>query len=209
MTRLYFVIEKNKIREEEASFWWRPNFSVTQKMKNVLSFHKKLEKEGLHPLETSNKSFQLLGAKLSSFKLKYHGILLENVFQSSKVYTNGGPYKDLIEVLPNEAKRDERHRTSGKLMCFIAEGQIWERDPKTAFYDYLYLNAVKESVPEKYLSKIVEYDAFTDIDFNPKRSVKCEARSAALLKIVYSMYGEIPDWNKDEFIVFHKEHVKE
>ncbi|WP_295671641.1 extracellular solute-binding protein [uncultured Haemophilus sp.] len=33
---------------------------------------------------------------------------------------------------------------------------------------------------EKLKSEIVKYDAFTDIEFNPKKSINCQARSAAL-----------------------------
>ena len=49
-----------------------------------------------------------LGVKLSAFNLKLNGYTLENIFQSSKVFSNGGPYRDLMNVAPKEAKRDGR-----------------------------------------------------------------------------------------------------
>ena len=50
--------------------------------------------------------------------------------------------------------------------------------PKTAFYNWLYINALLEN-PEL-AQKVLEYDAFTDIEFNPGKSLNCQAEAAAL-----------------------------
>ena len=47
---------------------------------------------------------------------------------------NGGPYLDLLHVLPKEAKRDDRHKSSGPLSAFVWNQEIWPLMPKTAFY---------------------------------------------------------------------------
>lgn len=60
------------------------------------------------PLEISTKSEEPLGRKLSAFHLTLNHYALENVFQSAKVFENGGPYLDLLNVAPREAKHDER-----------------------------------------------------------------------------------------------------
>ena len=46
------------------------------------------------------------------------------------------------------------------------------------FYDWLYIRALAQN-SELALS-LMEYNAFTDIAFNPKKSINCQANSAAL-----------------------------
>ena len=103
---------------------------------------------------------------------------VENVFQTGKVFRNGGPYTDLLQVSPKEAKRDERLRTSGALIAFRYEGQDFPINPQTAFYDFLYINALIEN--ETLAQTVLEYDAFTDVEFNPDKSINCQAKSAAM-----------------------------
>jgi len=44
--------------------------------------------------------------------------------------------------------------------------------------DWLYLNALREN--SELASSLTEFEAFTDIAFNPTKSLSCQARSAAL-----------------------------
>ena len=99
------------------------------------------------------------------------------VFQSAKTFENGGPYKDLIDATPRDAKRDQRLKNSGKLVCFSFEGKEFPLEPKTAFYDYIYLNALLEN--DSLVQTILRYVAFTDIEFNPEKSLNCHAKAAA------------------------------
>jgi hypothetical protein len=55
-------------------------------------------------------------------------------------------------------------------------------EPKTAFYDWLYLYALKDHAT--FLHRLYAYDAFTDIEFNPDRSVNTQAHSCALLVVL-------------------------
>ena len=50
--------------------------------------------------------------------------------------------------------------------------------PRTAFYDCLYVQALLEN--PQLAGVVLSYDAFTDIAFNPQRSLNCQARAAAL-----------------------------
>lgn len=195
------------VRSQNVEFEWYAGFSAAQKKRSVASLHEEVKCLGYKPLEISTKSNELLGAKLSAFALKLDGVYLENIFQSSKVFQNGGPYMDLLQVSPKEAKRDERLRTSGPLKGFLYQGEMWELKPTTAFYDWIYLQAVKESVPMEELKKLLVYTAFTDIEFNPAKSVNTQARTVALLKAILLIYGQIPDWNEEEFLEFHKKHI--
>jgi len=85
---------------------------------------------------------------------------------------------DLREVEPRDAKRDERLNTSGELVAFEVYGTSYPLVPTTAFYDFLYLLGLTQN-PELAVP-LVEFDGFTDIQFNPERSLNCQARSAAM-----------------------------
>lgn len=77
-----------------------------------------------------------------------------------------------------DAKRDERLRSSGSLTKFSFFGTDWALEPKTAFYDWLYINALLKN-PDL-VGRVTDRDAFSDIEFNPERSINCQARSVAL-----------------------------
>lgn len=105
-------------------------------------------------------------------------ISLESAFQGSKVFEEGGPYSELYYKNSIEARRDERLRRSGKLVGFNFQGMDFPTEPKTAFYDWLYLNAL--ALNEEIMLELEGYGGFTDIEFNPNKSINCQARSCAL-----------------------------
>ena len=105
-------------------------------------------------------------------------LTVESAFQGSKVFESGGPFVDIFDMEPIDAKRDERLRASGDLLKFSFFGVDWPLEPKTAFYDWLYINALLKN--EDLASRVTDIDGFTDIEFNPERSINCQARAAAL-----------------------------
>jgi hypothetical protein len=105
---------------------------------------------------------------------------VECAFQGSKVFEHGGPYLDILGMTSREAKKDERLRSSGRLTGFTFCGNDWPLEPQTAFYDWLYINALNKN-PDL-AEKISVYSAFTDIEFNPERSINCQAYSVALYR---------------------------
>ena len=105
-------------------------------------------------------------------------MVVESVFQGSKVFEKGGPFTDIYELPGNAAKKDERLRNSGVLIGFDLLGDKWELEPKTAFYDWLYINAVHQN--PKLGEQLEQFNGFSDIEFNPEKSINCQARSAAL-----------------------------
>jgi hypothetical protein len=165
-----------------VDFTWSAGFAISQKRKNIAALHDAARDRGLFPLlEVSTKSETDLGRRLSAFNLTLasarHGQLtVEAAFQGSKVFTTGGPYTDLFGLPGREIKRDERLK--GRLLAFEFEGQRWQLEPKTAFYDWLYLRAIHAH--EDLREQVLDYAGFTDIEFNPKRSLNCQARSCAL-----------------------------
>lgn len=166
------------------SLTWHSGFAPIQKEKNVRELHSSAKASGVAPLlEVSTKSERTAGRHLSAFHLKVntndHGPLpLECVFQGSKVFEHGGPYTDLFFKNVREAKRDIRLRESGKLTEFRFQGHSFPLEPKTMFYDWLYIGAIYRH--REWLSRLEDYAGFTDIEFNPQKSVNCQARSIAL-----------------------------
>ena len=177
-------IESIDINIEENS---RANYK--EKQNHVRTLHGKFNEiyKNEKVLEISTKSPIELGTQLSAFNLKYKinnkEYPLECVFQSSKVFENGGPYLDLIDAEPYQSKKDRRLRNSGNLVRFKLENVDYPLEPKTLFYDWIYINALSKQ-PNLY-KKIINYNAFTDIEFNPERSINCQAKSVALFVILY------------------------
>ncbi len=171
------------VDEIQILFDWEPGFSLIQKRKNISTLHRQAKQKGYYQiLEISTKSESDLGIELSAFNLTLeignHITTVENFFQSSKVFENGGPYTDLLDVTPKAAKQDERLQSSGKLKEFNIFGNIWKLTPKTSFYDYLYLSALNQH--PRLSNNLVGFDGFSDIEFNPLKSINCQARSAAM-----------------------------
>jgi hypothetical protein len=163
---------------------WNPGFAAVQKEKNVKALHESARAAGYKEvLEVSTKSDKERGQHLSAFYLKVKSsklgeVPLESAFQGSKVFDHGGPYTDLYSKDPREAKKDVRLRESGNLKSFVFEGFRWPLEPKTVFYDWLYANCIYPY--KEWAVKLYRYGGFSDIEFNPTRSVNCQARSIAL-----------------------------
>lgn len=135
------------VKEVNFDILWHSGFASAKK-KNLKELHTVAAAAGYAPLlEISARSDQKLGRHLSAFHLKvHHGrlgeITLECAFQGSKIFERGGPYTDLLGADARTAKRDPRLRESGKLVGFMFDGFRFEPEPKTAFYDWLYVNAI-------------------------------------------------------------------
>lgn len=169
-----------------TDFTWISGMAVSQKQKNIQAlhdaFHTRFPQRRV--LEISSKSRDPLGVQLSAFNLKLfvpelgRSVPLECVFQGSKVFSGGGPFTNLYTATAREAKGDSRLRSSGQLKCFRFEGRDYPLMPLTSFYNWLYIRALGEN-PEL-AQALLEYDAFTDIEFNPGKSLNCQAEAAAL-----------------------------
>lgn len=178
------------VRELICSLVWSPGFAPVQKKKNIKALHEAAAAAGYSPLlEVSTKSESKLGRHLSAFHLRVHtdqfgDVPLECAFQGSKVFEHGGPYTDLYLADVRAAKGDSRLRTSGGLVAFRFGNVRFPLEPKTVFYDWLYVNAVFPH--REWLSRLRRYVGFTDIEFNPERSINCQARSCALFSALMS-----------------------
>ena len=177
----------------------------SQKQKNIVALHSSAKHLRHGPLlEVSTKSLTYAGVMLSAFNLTIqfsagHATPVESAFQGSKVFESGGPYCDLYEMPGARSKKDSRLKTSGRLKGFSFNGEFWPLEPKTAFYDWLYIKAVHSRT--ELHSELLTHNGFTDIEFNPKKSINCQARSCALYvalsrrSLVERVIG-----NRDEFL---------
>lgn len=206
--------EQQWVERIDVEFEWHPGFSVSQKRASIESLHQAAiqNRPGVERvLEISTKSWSRLGVMLSAFNLRMEHPLdpsrpavLESVFQGSKVFGDQdsqrslfleagdlaeGPHHDLYNVSARDAKRfmKEKGLSGERVMRFEWGSEVWPTEPKTAFYDFLYLRAVKEfferAAEQSGVDRedeFLDYDAFTDIEFNPKKSLNCQAASCAL-----------------------------
>lgn len=174
------------VERVDIEFKFYSGFSVKQKQLSIKSLHDAFKE--IYPdknvLEISSKSDNPFGIKLSAFNMNFSyknvdkTFSVESAFQSSKIFKNGGPYVDLLEKSSRNAKHDERIKNSGDLIGFIFLDEDFQLDPKTYFYDWLYINALNAN--SDLAEEILSYDAFTDIEFNPKKSLNCQAAAAAI-----------------------------
>ena len=115
-------------------------------------------------------------------------------------------YTDLYHVDVRTAKRDQRLKESGRITGFIFEGFQFPLEPKTVFYDWLYINTI---LPHRdWLKRLDKYSGFTDIEFNPSKSINCQARACALF--VSLMHMHLLDdsiRSPNEFIALTKKHA--
>lgn len=187
---------------ENIEFEFFSGFSDKQKRRCISSLHREYLKnnEEKRILEISSKSEDELGVKLSAFNLMIKTkngkkFSVESAFQASKVFEKGGPYKDLLDVSSREAKKDERLKNSGKIVAFQIDGKEFETEPKTYFYNWLYINTLH--LYNELTEQLLIYDAFTDIAFNPQKSINCQAEAAAIY-VSLAKQGLLKDALKDK-----------
>lgn len=180
------------VEAQPVEFTFHSGFSASQRQRSVRSLHEAFcAQTPKSVLEVSTASEAKLGWMLSAFNLRVAfgetHIPLECAFQASKVFENGEQYTDLYlleEHRIKQIKKDERLKNSGGITAFRFQGEAWPTEPKTAFYDWLYISALFRQHRDR-LDELAAYDAFTDIMFNPKKSLNCQARSCAILSALH------------------------
>ena len=180
------------VKEFEVEFIWDFGNSIKNTQECIRRMHKEaFQRYGLKDLsEISGASIMPFGRLLSAFQLpiKINNVVttVECAYQGSKVFENGGPYQDLYTVESRLAKKDWRILKSGKLVSFQLGEVKYSSEPKTAFYDMLYIGALQKLIKDseitntRFLKHFGNSGGFTDIYFNPNKSINCQARSVAL-----------------------------
>ncbi len=199
------------VETQQVDFHWSPGMSFQQKQKSIRSLHENAKILGAYPiLEISSKSSDELGVKLSAFNLKIEStklkliISVEVAFQASKIFEKGGPFTDLLGASSVSAKKDPRIRNSGDLIGFDFLGQKFDIKPRTLFYDWIYINALNQN--DLLAHELLGYAGFSDIEFNPKKSINCQAYAAALYVSLYkNNYLDIALSSQEEFSAIMKD----
>ena len=184
--RPVFVPDSDKpyVSELSLDFESCSGSSIQNKQRSIASLHASYVAKfpSSRVLEVSSKSERDIGVRLSAFNLMIEhpgrgSYSVECAFQASKVFLHGGPYVDLLDASSRAAKTDRRLRKSGELVAFRYCEHEFPLEPKTYFYDWLYASALCRD--DKLVEQVMMFDAFTDIEHNPERSINCQARSVA------------------------------
>ena len=184
--RLVFVPDSGRpyVSELSLDFEYLSGSSLQHKQRSIASLHASYMAKfpSSRVLEVSSKSERDLGVQLSAFNLMIEhpgcgSYSVKCAFQASKVFEYGGPFVDLFDASSRAAKTDRRLRESGKLVGFKYFAHEFPLEPKTYFYDWLYASAL--CCDDKLVERVMMFDAFTDIEHNPERSINCQARSVA------------------------------
>ena len=189
----FFPNESGDFFEEKlVEFKYENGLAPSQRFKSAANLRSAANEQfpEQRGLEVSRYSDNPLGAALSAFNLLIDvsgrgQIAIENLFQSSKVFEKGGPYKDLLMVSPFDAKKDPRIKNSGNLLEFRFNDETWSLESGTDFYDFYYSRALVQN--PRLLQELLSYDYFTDIACNKTalgyqkgKTFSTQARSCAI-----------------------------
>lgn len=174
--------EKSLCRVHLVEFTYANGLSKQQRQKCSSNLRNAFleNKPGCRVLEVSRYSDHELGIKLSAFNLTVttkegRKLTVECAYQGGKITKEYGQLTDLYDKTSMEAKKDSRK--NGTLLGFMFDGEEFGLNPTTAFYNWLYIRALAEH-PE-FGDELMEYDAFTDIVFNPQKGKSCQAEACA------------------------------
>lgn len=171
---------------QTVSFAWHAGLSKQQKQKNVAAIHEALKKAFpnlVRPLEISSKSRTATGVALSAFNLgitsvKSGGfVCVESLYQASKVFADAGPFPELYLRPAKEVRERLAAFKDQVLVAFDLHGVRWPLLPRQVFYTWVYCQALYRN--PRLAEAVKGYDCFTDVEFNPERSVNCQAYAAA------------------------------
>lgn len=177
---IFISTSDSSYSEKLIEYVFVPGFAPSQRQKNVVNLEESIKKTfpNSNVLEVSTKSNNPLGVSLSAFNLKLDGFSLESVFQSSKCFVDGSHYEFLMSEKPSFAKKYIKENSRGGLKKFSYKGEDYPLNPPSFFYDYIYAKALYQN--KELSNQLVNYDVFTDIEFNHDKSINCQARSCAI-----------------------------
>lgn len=155
--------------KEDIEFTWIKGMSYSQKCKRRDSLAIEIAKlyDIKRWLEISTKSDKDIGVKMSAKNLvlttSTGSDSVESIYQSSKVFEDG------------------------RITSFKYNDCVFENYPAGMFYDYIYMYAILQN--KDLINQFVQYDIFSDIEFNPKKSINTQARAAAIFKTLYDNHN--------------------
>lgn len=170
----------------DVSFDWNRGLALSQMRKNVHALHQAAIacRCCIKPLEISSRSEVACGNSLSAFNLtrssRRGAMSVESIYQGSKVFPNGvGPFPEMYTKNPKEVRDFVKKVSDGMPIIGFSTGKTsWPCEPTRLFYDWVYCKTLYSN--QELVSEASCYDAYTDIAFNPKKSVNCQAYAIAL-----------------------------
>ena len=179
-------------KKHTIDFEFFTGFSLSQKQKSIQSLHKSISRNfpGRKILEVSSKSPDEIGRQASAFNLNVilksgKEFSVEQIFQGSKKFRRGGSQLHLIDQMTSKELKKyigKVHQVD-ELVSFECFGQIFPLKPQTFFYNWLYINSLHKN--QLLANQIINYDTFTDIEFNPNKSKNCQAEACSIYVYLY------------------------
>nr|WP_247929493.1 restriction endonuclease subunit S [Streptococcus oralis] len=179
-------------KKHMIDFEFFTGFSLSQKQKSIQSLHKSISRNfpGRKILEVSSKSPDEIGRQASAFNLNVilksgKEFSVEQIFQGSKKFRRGGSQLHLIDQMTSKELKKyigKLHQVD-ELVSFECFGQIFPLKPQTFFYNWLYINSLHKN--QLLANQIINYDTFTDIEFNPNKSKNCQAEACSIYVYLY------------------------
>lgn len=202
--RNFWTFKNCKVAKGCVEFKWEPGMSLAQKTRSCLNLHRTIRTYTcLTPLDISTASPDPLGVKLSAFNLKYNGRTVESLYQGSKVYSDGYIAHALYDADSLTAKRMSKE-SHGQLVGFNYFGTEYPTEPRSVFYDFLYIKAALQNYGDTLLTA---ENCFTDIQSNMDM-VSCQARSFCEYRLL-QFQGKLNILeNFEAFKAWHSENVE-
>ena len=209
---------KNRISMHEAILKIEPKARILEvSTKSDKEFGKRLS---AFNLKLNNRPFECAFQEAKRFEVAspISDIELENkgsdkvvVDISDRLVGDGGVYyiepkSDNPRELKAVIKGFMGANKTAKMSHFDYKGEIFGLDAgaknsSSFFYDYLYFRALGENFSQDELKILLNFDIFTDIEFNHKNSINCQARTCALYR--YALLND-----RVEFYTASKENFK-
>lgn len=106
------------------------------------------------------------------------------------------PHARICDIMGNTGHT--RHcRHVGKIIAQHSGGILWQSDPHFLFVrEKLSVNYVRKSFSADEINAFSAYHYFTDIEFNPAKSINTQARVAAIVRLILVEYGCLLDFHK-------------
>ncbi len=171
------------VQELTIKFTWTNG----RKQQNIRALHDAVHQvnPNLHILEVSAASTCKEGAAVSPAQLMLehdgHNLPVGAVYEASKVFENGGPYTDLLQMDFSKLRKDARLQKSGALTGYSYLGVTYLPEPLShTFFDWLYGQALCQNISKS--KELLAYNAFSDIEavVDEKKPVNSPARAAAV-----------------------------
>jgi len=185
------------VQSLNIEFQWHAGLSRAQRKRSITSMHNAIQKANWpgEILEISTASEQEFGQQLSAMNLmvtlEQNGETVtqsvESIYQSAKVFGQIGPHPEWLGLTGKQCKKavQKVSKEHGLVTSFEWNGRTWPTSNIEGFYSWVYIQGLLQL--DNGLERLNEYSGFTDIYFNPRKTINCQARTAAQAVQLYKL----------------------